>query len=69
MSYKRNIHNGTTCAYWGHALSNALIGCMPFYKDHLLQNVGESISSDYMKRYASQQKKYDDGELRIQHLL
>ena len=64
-----NIHNGTTCAYWGHALSNALIGCMPFYKDQLLQNVGESISSDYMKRYTTQQKKYDDGELHIQHLL
>jgi len=64
-----NIHNGTTCAYWGHALSNALIGCIPFYKDAMLEKVGKNISSDYMQRYTTQETKYDDERLHNQHLL
>lgn len=64
-----NIPNGTTCAFWGHTISNALIGLVPFYKDKLLEKVGKKISSDYMQRYATQEKKYDNGRLNIQHLL
>jgi NADP-dependent 3-hydroxy acid dehydrogenase YdfG len=55
-----NVSNGTTCAHWGHAMSNALVGLVPWKKDHTLQTVGESIATDYMKRYNGQHDKYLD---------
>jgi len=39
---------GTTCAYWGHALSNYLINLMPLLKDGMLKKVGETIADDFM---------------------
>ena len=41
---------GTTCAYWGHALSNYLINLAPNLKDGLLKQVGETLSADYMQK-------------------
>ena len=41
---------GTTCAYWGHALSNYLINFAPNMKDGLLKKVGETISADFMQK-------------------
>ena len=41
---------GTTCAYWGHALSNYLINLAPNMKDSLLKKVGETISADFMQK-------------------
>ena len=58
-----NISNGTTCAYWGHSLSNALIGLAPWKKDTMLRDVGNSIATDYMKRYHTQQNKYSENNL------
>lgn len=54
-----NVQNGTMCAHWGHAMSNVLIGLAPWKKDDLLHNVGNSIATDYMKRYNTQQGKYN----------
>lgn len=53
-----NVKNGTMCAHWGHAMSNALIGLVPWEKDEMLHKVGDSIATDYMKRYQTQQDKY-----------
>ena len=36
--------NGTTCAYWGHALSVYLINIYPFKKDTILHETGEKIA-------------------------
>lgn len=55
-----NVRNGTMCAHWGHALSNALIGLVPFKKDSMLHEVGDSIATDYMLRYNSQRDKYQE---------
>jgi short-subunit dehydrogenase len=41
---------GTTCAYWGHALSNYLINMAPNLKDGLLKKVGETLSADFMQK-------------------
>ena len=41
---------GTTCAYWGHALSNYLINLAPMMKDGLLKKVGETIAADFMQK-------------------
>lgn len=41
---------GSTCAYWGHALSNYLINLAPNMKDGLLKKVGETISADFMQK-------------------
>ena len=41
---------GTTCAYWGHAISNYLINLAPNMKDGLLKKVGETISADFMQK-------------------
>ena len=57
-----NVKNGTMCAHWGHAMSNALIGLAPWKKDQMLHNVGNNIASDYMKRYCTQQHKYNSDE-------
>lgn len=54
-----NVSNGTMCAHWGHAMSNALIGLVPWKKESMLHNVGDRIATDYMKRYQSQQHKYE----------
>ena len=40
---------GHSCAYWGHALSNYLINLAPMMKDGMLNKVGDTISTDYMK--------------------
>ena len=54
-----NVSSGTTCAYWGHAMTSALIGIAPWYKEPTLREVGKKISSDYMARYAKQVKQYE----------
>lgn len=54
-----NVQNGTMCAHWGHAMSNVLIGLAPWKKDEMLHKVGNSIAIDYMKRYNTQQVKYN----------
>lgn len=41
---------GTTCAYWGHALSNYLINMAPNMKDGLLKKVGETLAHDFMQK-------------------
>ena len=41
---------GTTCAYWGHALSNYLINFLPIVKDNLLKKVGETLAKDFMNK-------------------
>lgn len=55
-----NIASGTTCAYWGHALSNALVGFAPWKKTPWLRKVGESIAKDYMGRYEDRAGRYED---------
>ena len=54
---------GNTCAYWGHSLSNFLINLVPFMKDNILEKVGNTISTDFMKNYNnsnnSNKSKYD----------
>lgn len=42
---------GHSCAYWGHALTNFLINLVPFIKNRELDNVGRTISIDYMNKY------------------
>ena len=42
--------NGTTCAYWGHAISGYLINLFPIMKDKILKKVGEIICSDFMNK-------------------
>ena len=49
---------GTTCAYWGHSLSNFLINLTPFMKDNILEKVGNTITTDFMKNY-NNKSKYD----------
>ena len=41
--------NGSTCAYWGHAISDLLINIFPFIKAPVLYNTGYKIAQDYMK--------------------
>lgn len=41
--------NGSTYAYWGHALSVFLINLFPFLKVPVLHNTGHKIAEDYMK--------------------
>ena len=50
---------GTTCAYWGHALSNYLINLAPNLKDGMLKKVGLTIAQDYMQK---ENKSYDIAE-------
>ena len=47
--------NGSTCAYWGHAISVLLINIFPFIKNPVLYNTGYKIAQDYM---AMPKKKY-----------
>ena len=65
ISFLGNIQ-GTTCAYWGHALSNYLINFAPFIKDKMLNNVGEIIANNFMQNTMQntmhngiQKNKYD----------
>ena len=39
---------GTTCGYWGHALSGYLINFLPFVKDKMLNDVGNTIAQNFM---------------------
>jgi short-subunit dehydrogenase len=48
ISFIGNIQ-GTTCGYWGHALSTYLINFAPFIKDKILNNVGEIITHNFMQ--------------------
>lgn len=50
---------GTTCGYWGHALSNYLINLAPFIKDKILKNVGETIANNFMENEKQNQNKYN----------
>lgn len=50
---------GTTCGYWGHALSNYLINFAPFIKDKMLNDVGETIANNFMQNEMENNKKYD----------
>jgi short-subunit dehydrogenase len=50
---------GHTCAYWGHALSNFLINLAPFMKDRILENVGQTLSTNFMKDYTKNKEKYN----------
>ena len=43
--------NGTTCAYWGHGFTSLLINFLPFIKDKILMQVGNTISKDYMEKF------------------
>ena len=40
--------NGTTCAHWGHSLSNGLIALAPFCKDAMLERGGRRIATHCM---------------------
>ena len=58
IKFMGNI-NGTTCAYWGHALSVYLINIYPFKKDTILHETGEKIAVEYMKnKNKNKNKKY-----------
>jgi 17beta-estradiol 17-dehydrogenase / very-long-chain 3-oxoacyl-CoA reductase len=48
--------NGITCAHWGHEISPTLMNLFPFIKDHVLDQVGKTISSSFMEKYKSQEK-------------
>ncbi len=50
---------GHTCAYWGHAFSNYLINLVPFMKDKILENVGNTLSNNFMNNYEKNKIKYD----------
>ena len=50
---------GATCAYVGHAISGYLINLFPPVKDKILENVGLTISTDYMKNKKIIEAKYD----------
>lgn len=41
--------NGSTHAYWGHAISVFLINLFPFLKEPVLYNTGHRIAEDFMK--------------------
>jgi 17beta-estradiol 17-dehydrogenase / very-long-chain 3-oxoacyl-CoA reductase len=53
---------GHSCAYWGHALTNFLINLVPFIKNRELNNVGRTISIDYMNKYMEKQKSTSPGQ-------
>ena len=57
ISFLGNIQ-GTTCGYWGHALSSYLINLAPFIKDKMLNNVGETIAQNFMNNSHSNTNKY-----------
>jgi uncharacterized membrane protein len=40
--------NGSTYAYWGHAISVLIINIFPFIKKPVLYNTGHKIATDYM---------------------
>lgn len=42
---------GTTCAYWGHALSAYLINLFPWRKKKILFQTGKLIAENYMRTY------------------
>jgi len=49
MKFIGNI-TGSTCAYWGHAISPFLINMFPFIKDKILEKVGIDIAYDFMEK-------------------
>ncbi len=59
--YVRNIIrmmgnvNGTTCAYWGHAISMYLVSLYPFNKNRILLQTGKTIATEYMN---TERKEY-----------
>jgi len=58
IKFMGNIQ-GATCAYVGHAISGYLINLFPPAKDKILENVGLTISTDYMKNKKIIEAKYD----------
>jgi uncharacterized protein len=50
---------GATCAYIGHAMSGYLINLFPFAKNYILEKVGLTISSEFMKNKKNIELKYD----------
>lgn len=50
---------GSTCAYVGHSMSGYLINLFPPVKDKILNNVGLTISTDFMKNKKNIEAKYD----------
>ena len=58
IKFMGNIQ-GVTCAYVGHAISGYLINLFPPAKDKILENVGLTISKDYMKNKKIIEAKYD----------
>lgn len=59
---------GHSCAYWGHALTNFLINLVPFIKNRELDNVGRTISIDYMNKYMEKQKSTSAGQEQLTQL-
>lgn len=43
--------NGTTCAHWGHSISNGCIALAPFCKDIILEKVGRRIALHCMQKH------------------
>ena len=56
---------GSTCAYWGHALSNYLINFMPLLKDSMLKKVGETISADFMSKVSTASASADADKYKL----
>lgn len=50
---------GSTCAYVGHAMSGYLINLFPPAKEKILEKVGLTITTDYMKNKKMIESKYD----------
>ena len=48
---------GTTCAYWGHAISSYLINICPWNKEEILHETGKTIAENYMLHH--QDKSYN----------
>lgn len=46
-------YNGPQYAHWKHDISSILCNFMFFYKDYILRNTGDIISTNYMKNYFS----------------
>ena len=51
---------GTTCGYWGHALSSYLINFLPFIKDKILNNVGYTIAKNFMNDEKEKEKEKEN---------
>ena len=57
ITFLGNIQ-GTTCGYWGHAVSSYLINFAPFIKDKMLKDVGITIAHNFMQNERENTEKY-----------